>query len=81
MTHAEANAAAYRISTGQATEQDERNLLSALRGTLVVAQHHLRQYRDYSERMRAHGRGFTPSDPFSPEYLDGMIAHVLKREA
>ena len=54
------------------------NTLATLRGVLVVAERHLRQYREYAEAMRELGRGFTPSDPFSPEYLDGMIRAALE---
>lgn len=49
-----------------------------LRGVLVVAANHLRQYREYAEEMRKLGRGMTPSDPFSPEYLAGMIDSALR---
>lgn len=46
---------------------------------LDAAREHLRQYRAYSESMRAIGRGCSLSHQFSPEYLDGIIDAAIRK--
>ena len=44
---------------------------------LIDAIDHLRQYRDYSEAMREHGKGFTPSSQFTPNYLISALEKTV----
>ncbi len=46
---------------------------------LKIAQDHLRQYAAYAEEMRAIGRGMTPSSPWSPELLAGILADAIEK--
>jgi len=48
---------------------------------LIDALDHLKQYQAYSEHMRADGKGFTPSSPFSPEYLNSAIKSVIQNNS
>jgi len=60
--------------------QAVRDEVELLRDTLRQAQDHLRQYQRYANEMRHIGRGFYPSHPFSPEYLDRVITATLKEK-
>jgi hypothetical protein len=44
---------------------------------LATARDLLRQYHEYSEMMRAFGRGFTPSCDCSPEYFDNVLVRAI----
>ena len=46
---------------------------------LFDALDHLVQYDKYAEHMKKEGKGFSPTSPFSPKYIQSAIKTVIQK--